>query len=92
MGKQLTLTICPDLNCNEGLNGETCRRRLIERVHKHNGKDVNSHVFKHSIETNHQTVTIDDFRVLKTGYRQKQFRRKLSEALFIKQNNIINPR
>ena len=59
---------------------------MIERVHKHNGKDVNSHVFKHSIETNHQTVTIDDFRVLKTGYRQKQFRRKLSEALFIKQN------
>ena len=59
---------------------------MIERVHQHSGKDDNSHVFKHSIETNHPTVTIDDFRVLKTGYRQKKFRKKLSEALFIKQN------
>ena len=42
--------------------------------------------FKHSIETEHPTVIIDDFRVLKTGYRQKKFRRKLSQALFIKQN------
>ena len=59
---------------------------MIERVHQHSGTDDNSHVFKHSIETNHPTVTIDDFRVLKTGYRQKKFRKKLSEALFIKQN------
>ena len=77
--------VCPDLNCNEGYNGET-GRRLIENVHEHSGKDVNSHVSKHSIKTNHPTVTIDDFRVLKTSYRQKKFSRKLSEALFIKQN------
>ena len=59
---------------------------MIERVHEHSGKDVNSHVFKNSIETEHPIVTIDDFRVLKTSYRQKKFRRKLSEALLIKQN------
>ena len=46
---------CSDRNCNEGYNGET-GGRLIERVHEHSGKDVNSHVFKHSIEA---TVTID---------------------------------
>ena len=62
--------ICPNLNCNEGYNGET-GRRLIERVHKHSGKDVNCHVFKQPIDTNHPTVTIDYFFVLKTGYRQK---------------------
>ena len=77
--------VCPDRNCNEGYNGET-GRRLIERVHEHSGNEVNSHVFKHSLEANHPAVTIDDFRVLKTAYRQKKFRRKLSEALFIKQN------
>ena len=60
--------VCPDLNCNEGYNSEI-GRQLIERVHKHSGKDVDSHVFKHSIETNHPTVTIDDIHVLKTGYR-----------------------
>ena len=76
---------CPDANCNKEYNGETSRR-LIEKVHKHSGKNVNSHVFKHSIETDHPIVTIDDFHVLKMGYHQKTFRRKLSEALFIKQN------
>ena len=59
---------------------------VIERNYEHSVKDVNSYVSKHSIETDHPTVTIDDFRVLKTGYRQKKFRRKLSQALFIKQN------
>ena len=59
---------------------------MIERVHEHIGKDVNSHAFKDSIENDHPTVTISDFRVLQTGYRQKKFRRKLSEALFITQN------
>ena len=56
--------VCPDPNWNEGYNGQT-GKRLIERVHEHSDKDVNSHVFKHSIETNHPTVTTDDFRVLK---------------------------
>ena len=80
--------VCPDANCNEEYNGKTVRW-LIERVYEHSGKDVNSHVFKHSIETDHPIVTIDDFRVLKTGYRQKKFRRKLFEALFIKQNKPV---
>ena len=77
--------VCPDPNCNEECNAEA-GRPLIERVHEHGGKDVNSHVFKHSVETNHPAVTIDYFRVLKTGYRQKKFKRKLSEALFIEKN------
>ena len=58
--------VCPDANCSEEYNGET-GRRLIERVHEHSGKDVSFHVFKHLIETDHPTVTTDDFRVLKTG-------------------------
>ena len=77
--------VCPDANCNKEYNGET-GWQLIEAVHEHSGKDANSHVFKHSIETDHPMVTIGDFHVLKTGYTQKKFRRKLSEALFIKQN------
>ena len=40
--------VCPDANCNEEYNGET-GRWLIEKVHEHIGKDVKSHVFKHSI-------------------------------------------
>ena len=56
--------IRPDANCNEKYNGKT-GRRLIERFHEHSGKNVSSHIFKHSIETDHPTVTINDFRVLK---------------------------
>ena len=67
--------VCPDHNCNEGYNVET-GRRLIERVHEHSRMDVNSYVFKQPIETNHPTVTIDDFCVLKTGYRQKKSYKK----------------
>ena len=62
---------------------------MIERVHEHSGKEVNSHVFKHSLETDHPTVTIDEFRVLKTGYRQKKFRRKFFEALIMKQKKSV---
>ena len=55
-------------------------------VHEHSSKHLNSLVFEHLIETDHSTVTMDDFRVLETGYRRKMFRRKLSGLLFIKQN------
>ena len=77
-----------DLTYSEEYNSET-GRRLIERVHEYSDKDVNSHVFKHSIEIDHPTVTVNDFRVLKTGYRQKKFRRKLSETLFIIQKTRV---
>ena len=36
--------VYPDANCNEEYNREI-GRRLIYRVHKHIGKDVNSRVF-----------------------------------------------
>ena len=62
---------------------------MIERVHEHSGKDVDSHISKHSIYADHRTVTIDDFYVLRMGYRLKKFRRKLSEASFIKQNKRL---
>ena len=77
--------VCPDADCNKKYNSET-GRRLFERVHEHSGKDINSHGFRNSTESDHPKVTIDDFRVFKTGYDQKTFRRKLSQALFIKQN------
>ena len=61
---------------------------MIERVHEHSGKDVNSNISKHSMEVDHSTVTVDNFRVLGTGYRLKEFRRKLFEASLIKQNKL----
>ena len=72
-------------NCLESYNGET-GRGLLERVNEHSGKAINSDMFKHSIAANHPTVTLDDFTVLSSGYRNRRFKSKVSESLFIKQN------
>ena len=76
---------CPMKNCLESYNGET-GRRLIERVNEHSGTDVNSHIFKHSVAANHPTAMLDHFTVLSNGYRNRKFKRKVSESLFTKQN------
>ena len=76
---------CRMKNCTESYNGET-GRRLIERVNEHSGKDINSHMFKHSMTANHPTVTLHDFTVFSSGYHNRTFKRKVSESLFIKQN------
>ena len=76
---------CTMKNCLEFYSGET-GSRLIERVNEHSRKDINSHMFKYSMETNHPTVTLDDFTVLSSGYHNRKFKRKVSESLLIKQN------
>ena len=57
---------CPEEQCTEDYTGET-GRRLIERVKDHSGKDSKSHLFKHAMETNHKTVTLDDFKIIGKG-------------------------
>ena len=76
---------CPMKNCLESYHDET-GRSLIERVSEHRGKDINSHLFKHSMAANHPTVTLDDSTVLSSSYHDRKFKRKVSESLFIKQN------
>ena len=57
-------------NCFESYNGDT-GKRLIERDNEHSGKDINSHMFKHSITAKHPTVTSGNFIVLSSGYRNR---------------------
>ena len=75
---------CPEETCNETYNGET-GRRLVEPIDEHREKDKNSHVYEHSMNSNHALVTLDDFTIVNSGYKHK-FKRKISEALFIKSN------
>ena len=49
-------------------------------------KHKNSHVFQHSVNSNHDLVTLDDFTSLHLGYKHNKFKRKISEASFIKSN------
>ena len=54
---------CPKEQCAENDSGET-EWRLIERVKDRSGKDLKSHLFKQSVETNHKMVTLDDFKII----------------------------
>ena len=45
---------------------------------------MTSHVFQHLANSNHAFVSLDDFIIIKLGYKHNKFKRKISEALFIK--------
>jgi len=76
--------VCPDESCQAEYIGET-GRRLQERVMDHAGRDKNSHVAQHSINTKHTPPSYEDFSIIGRGYKGNSYKRKLSEALYIKQ-------
>ena len=51
----------------------------------HNGKDRNPHLFKRALEKNYQDVCKIYFAVLGSGYRGNTMKRKVAEAMFIKE-------
>ena len=56
-----------------------------ERVLGHTGKDINSHLYKHSIEAGHETLKISDYRIIGNGYLNNWKKQKIAEALLIKE-------
>ena len=72
------------LECQEDCIGEI-GRRLHERICDHSGKDSKSHMLKHSLENNHKQVSFEDLRLLRNSYTNNKIKRKISEALFIKE-------
>ena len=75
---------CPEPNCNENYLGQT-GRRIIETKADHCGKDKQSHLLKHALISNHPDVDIKDLNVVDKNYHGNKYKRKLSEALYIKQ-------
>ena len=75
---------CPVEQCNENYIGEI-RRRISERIIDHAGRDSNSYVYKHCIETGHRSPDINDFKIIGSNFRKNVFKRKIAEALLIKQ-------
>ena len=61
-------------------------RRLLEQIDEHRRKNKKSHTYQHSVNSNHALLTHDDFTILNLGYKHNKFKRKISEALFIKSN------
>ena len=60
-------------------------RRIIERSADHCGKDKQSHPFRHAVNNNNKTVDLNNFKIIDSSYHSSRFKRKISEALYIKQ-------
>ena len=75
---------CPEPTCNEDYLRET-GKRIIERSADHCGKDKQSHLLRHALNNNHKIVDLKDFKIIDSSYHNNRFKRKISEALYIKQ-------
>ena len=49
---------CPNEKCRENYIGES-GRRILERIKDHNGRDLKSHILRHSIESGHANVSYE---------------------------------
>ena len=75
---------CPAENCVDDYIGETARR-VNERIVDHTGRDIDSHLLKHSIESGYKPLEAVDYKIIGTVYRKNTMKRKFSEALIIKE-------
>ena len=75
---------CSAENWSNDYIGESARR-IIKRVKDHGGRDTKSHDLKHSSEKEHLEVTQEDFKVIDSHFRNNRLRRKIADALLIKQ-------
>ena len=76
--------ICPETDCSENYIGKTARR-ISERVKDHTGKDVHSHLFKHAVESGHKVLNVTNYSIIGKGYGNNIKKRKIAEALLIKE-------
>ena len=74
---------CANKRCESTYVGET-KRRMLTRILEHNSKDAKSHVLIHSKNTKHRRVFLPNLKIIGNGYKSN-FRRKISEALHIKE-------
>ena len=72
------------MNCADDYIGETARR-VNKRIVDHVDRDINSHLLKHFTESGHKTLEAVDYKIIGTWYCKNTMKRKLSEALFIKE-------
>ena len=75
---------CSAENCSDDCIGESARR-IIERVKDHGGSDTKSHILKHSSEKEQVEVTQEDFTIIGSNFKNNRLKRKIAEALLIKQ-------
>ena len=75
---------CPSLNCTDRYIRKTSRR-LCKSILDHAGRYTKSHIVRHYLNSDHETVNIEKFKILNTEYNNNTFRKRMSGALFVKQ-------
>ena len=78
------LGTCPEDSYSENYISES-GRQISEREIDRNGRDQKPHIFKHSSENCHQHFDTNNFKIIGNGFKNNSFKRKVSEALLIKQ-------
>ena len=81
------LATCPEDNCSENYIGES-RRQISERIIDHKRRDQKQHIFKHSSKKCCQHFHTNSFKIIGNGFKNNSFKRKVSEALLIKQMKL----
>ena len=75
---------CPKVDYIDNYIGKALRR-VSERIIDHNGRDKNSHLFRHSVEHNHKNAERQNFKILGKGYRNNAIKLKFSQALYCRE-------
>ena len=75
---------CPNEKCRENYIGES-GRRISEIIKDHNGRDLKSHILRHSVESGHANVSYEDFKIIAKNFNNNHWKRKIAESLLIKE-------
>ena len=58
---------------------------VAERTKDHNGRDLKSHILRHSVESGHANVRCEDFKIIAKNFNNNSWKRKIAESLLIKE-------
>ena len=75
---------CPNETCRENYIGES-GRRISERIKDHNGRDLKSHILRHSVESGHANVSCKYFKIIAKNFSNNSWKRKIAESLLIQE-------
>ena len=75
---------CPNEKCRKNYIGES-GRRISERIKDHNGRNLKSHILKHSVESGHTNVCYEDFKIKAKNFNNNHWKHKIAESLLIKE-------
>ena len=71
------------MTCSENYLEKTAKA-IKERVLRHAGKDKKSHMLRHTLQSGHHSVSLNEFKILGKGFNNNKVKRKISEVLLIK--------